>query len=321
MEEIFIKAMENDLAYIMKNVNYLMIKDKSSKTLLHYAVLGSANDVIDYLLEQEIDVNATDKYGETAIFDCARKAKLQIAKKLIKRQAKLDLKNHQHETLFHLAAHKGNLDFLQLLLENKSPINQKNIDGKLPIHYAILAGHANLIEFLMEIANLNWFETDQDLNTFLHYAAKTTNPELIKLFLEHLVDPNSLNNQFETPLFFSAKSGSIETNLLLIKAGSFIEITNRRFETAIEVAKFNENFEILELLKEWQDTLSYQTYKEKYQLTLAVLNRDQFLLRELVLKGVKPYINQLKFTPIDYAHKYKLVACINILRSVSIKEG
>ncbi len=316
--ELFTKAMENDLSYITEHVESLSIVDAKGKTLLHYAVLGSAFDVIEYLLNQDINVNKADYQGETALFDCARKGKLKIAKMLLYKYANTKVLNDRNESLLHLAAHKGDMDLIMLLIENGVPLDVKTSDGKLPIHYAILAGHVHLIPFFIETSKLSWFYTDTYQNTFLHYAAQTTNPFLIELFLDQNLDPNALNDQFESPLFMAARYGTIETTMKLLKADAYIDIGNRRFETPLAIAKFYEQQAILTCLKEWREKPEYQRLINEQALTLSVLNRDHIQLKTHIQSGNRMIKDRLKLTALDYAVKYKLTVCISLLRSLPI---
>src|SRR5690554_553950 len=139
--DIFKLALDNNLASLQSNLDSVSIKDSRGKSLLHHAILGSANDVIDFLLNRDIDVNISDQSGETPLFDCAREGKVKRAKKLIAQYANINLKNNRGETALHLAAHKGDFDFVKLLVENGAILNQKTQSDRLPVHYAILAGH------------------------------------------------------------------------------------------------------------------------------------------------------------------------------------
>ncbi|MFA5692061.1 MAG: ankyrin repeat domain-containing protein [Acholeplasmataceae bacterium] len=312
--DLFKLALDNNLASLQSNLDSIGIKDSRGKSLLHHAVLGSANDVIDFLLNQDIDVNITDQSGETSLFDCARKGKVKIATKLITKYANINLKNNRGETILHLAAHKGDFDFVKLLVENGANLNEKTQSDRLPVHYAILAGHVHLINYLMETSNQSWFYLDENQNSFLHYAAKTTNPEMVKLFLNNDLDPNGLNSQFETPLFNAVRQGTKETVLELLKKDSFINLINRRYEGPIVLAKINDQKEILDLLKDWVKRPEYLELLNAQSLTIAVLNRDYSGLKQLLEQGKRLKKDRLKQTAYDYANKYKLQVCVNLLR-------
>lgn len=312
--ELFKYALENNLSLLQKNIEYIGIKDQNSKTLLHYAVLGGANDVIDYLLNQDFNVNTADKYGETPLFDCARKGKLLIAKKLISKYAKVDLLNNKGETVLHLACHKGDLDMVKLFIEKGASLNQLTNESKLPIHYAILAGHLQLVIYLMDTMKLSWYSLDEYKNNFLHYASKTTNIKLIELFISNDLDVNQLNDHFETPLFNAVKFGTVETVKLLLKNDAYIDIRNNRFETPLDLAKINHDNQMHQLLETYYHEPTYQKLKEEQALTIAVLNRDYQTLKQLIDRNFKLKKDRYKQTALDYANKYKLTVCINLLR-------
>lgn len=315
--DLFKFALENDLSELQKHIEFTGVKDSRGKTLLHYAVLGSAKDVIDYLLLQDINVNTQDESGESALFDCARKGKIVIAKKLMSRYAKIDLKNNKGETVLHLACHKGDLDMVKLFVEKGGSLKTLTNDNKLPIHYAILAGHIHLIDYLIEMSQISYFDLDLSKNNFLHYAAKTTNVKLIEKFLSHNLDPNQLNEFFETPLFSAVRFGTKETVLLLLNHDAFIDIKNRRFETPLMIAKMHHDNQMSSLLESYLLSPVYIDLKERQALTLAVLNRDHVLLKSLIERNYKLKKDRLKQTALDYANKYKLTVCINLLRPLN----
>ena len=82
MTEAFMKALTNDVFYFFNNPVNLNQQDERGQSLLHYAVRTSSVQVISYLLDNDIDVNLVDSNGESALFDCAKKGKMTIAKQL-----------------------------------------------------------------------------------------------------------------------------------------------------------------------------------------------------------------------------------------------
>ncbi len=316
--EIFIKAMENDLSYIQNHINYINEVDKNGKSLLHYATLGSAHDVIDYLLIQEINLNIQDVSGETALFDCARKGKINIAQKLLKKYANPNLKNNKNETALHLACHKGNMDMIDLLIENGAFLNIKTKDDKLPIHYAILAGHHQHIETLMKKFNIKWDYLDSHLNNFLHYATYTTNPNLVEIFIKYDLDINALNDQLETPIFNAIKHSTPEILKLLLKNDALLSINNRRYETPEKTALVFNKEDMTSVIEAYKETPTYYNQIKEHAYKIAVLNRDHETLRNLVLERNPLRKDSLGLTAYDYAVKYNLTACINILKKLKM---
>lgn len=315
---IFMKAAENDLEFVKLNMSHIDMVDEKKKSLLHYAVLGSAMDVIHYLLDMDININLADDHGETALFDCARKAKLDIAKLLMNKFASVNVENRVGELPIHLAAFKGDMDMIKLLIESGSHLNKKTQEDKLPVHYAIAGGRADVIPFLLKEGKQNWFIRDTYGNSLLHHAAKTSNVQIIDMLLNQNLDPNALNSQFETPIFNAVRFGTIETIRLLLTADAYIDIHNRRYETPIDTAMIFDKQDVLKYLQEYMITPKYERLVQKQALSIAVLNRDHVYLRKLIERDTPMKKDRLQKTALDYAKEYNLGLCVNLLRDVEV---
>ncbi len=314
--DIFQKATENDLEFVKLYMTHLEMVDDKKKSLLHYAVTGSATDVIDYLLNQDINVNLTDQYGETPLFDCARKGKVQIAKKLIDKYANVNVENRQGELPIHLASFKGDLAFIKLLIESGSFLNKQTKEDKYPVHYAIAGGRHDVIDFLIKKSNQSYDMRDSHGNTLLHHATKTSNVVLIDMLLNQNLDPNALNDHFETPIFNAVRFGTVETIRLLLASDAYIDIKNRRFETPLDTAMIFDKPENLQYITDYMATPKYERLADKQALSIAVLNRDHIFLRKLIERQVPMKKDRLNKTALDYAKQYHLTLCVSMLRDL-----
>ena len=318
---IFMKAAENDLEFVKINMTHIEMVDEKKRSLLHYAVLGSAKDVFDYLLDMDINVNLADEHGETALFDCARKGKLEFAKLLITKFASVNVENRMGELPIHLAAFKGDLDMIKLLIESGSFLNKKTTEDKLPVHYAIAGGRADVIPFLLKEGKQNWFIKDTYGNSLLHHAAKTSNVQIIDMLLNQNLDPNALNSQFESPIFNAVRFGTIETIRLLLASDAYIDIHNRRYETPIDTAMIFDKKDVINYLNDYIVTPKYERLVQKQALAIAVLNRDHVYLRKLIEKDTPMKKDRLQKTALDYAKEYNLGLCVNLLRDIEVSSN
>ncbi len=314
--DIFQSALKNDVTAVMDTMTHPEMVDDKGKSLLHYAVLGSAMDVIDFLLAQDANVNLVDEHGETALFDCARKGKLDIAKRLLARFAKVNVENRMGETTLHLAAAKGHSDLIRLLIENGGQTNKKTKDDRLPVHYAILNGRTDVVADLLKVGKQSWFQKDFFGNSLLHYATKTASVPMIDMLLNQNLDPNQLNDQFETPMFNAVRFGTVETIRLLLAHDAYIDIQNRRYETPVDLAVMDQKDQILSYLKAYMATPKYERLCDKQGLAIAVLNRDHTRLRALLEKSLPLRRDKRQKTALDYAKEYNLGLCINLLRQI-----
>jgi ankyrin repeat protein len=315
---VFIKATQNDLDYVKLNMTHLEMVDEKKKSLLHYAVTGSAMDVIQYLLGLDINVNMADQHGETPIFDCARKGKVQIAKLLISKFANINVENRVGELPIHLAAFKGNLDMIKLLVQSGAYLNKATSEDKYPVHYAIGGGQHEVIDYILKQSKQNYYLKDTYGDTLLHHATKTNNVVMIDALLNQNLNPNALNDQFETPIFNAVRFGSVETIRLLLASDAYLDIKNRRYESPVDTALIYDKKEILDYLSDYMMSPKYERLKEKQALSIAVLNRDHTNLRKLIERRVPMKKDRLNKTALDYAKEYHLNVFIGLLKEVEM---
>lgn len=314
---IFEKAMINDIEYFKNNTYDINIQNKDGKSLLHYAVLGSAFEVIKELIKRGININILDNNNESAIFDCARKAKIEIAKILIINNINLNQKNKQGESLIHLASYKGDIDFINLLVENDIKINTTTNEGLYPVHYAVISSNINIIKPLLNISNQSFLLKDKNNNSLLHYATKTTNDLLIYFLISEGININLMNNDFETPLFNAARFGTRETVLALLNNDAYIDIKNNKRETPHDLALAYDNLKVETLLNNYQMLPKYERLIKKESLIIATLNRSYNLLEHLINNKTPLTHDKFNYTALDYAKMYNLKEAIKIINKNS----
>ncbi|MFP4178234.1 MAG: ankyrin repeat domain-containing protein, partial [Acholeplasmataceae bacterium] len=191
-------------------------------------------------------------------------------------------------------------------------------NGLLPVHYAIMAGNEDVVEYLLRVGEQSWFQKDTSGSTLLHYAARTQSVRMIERSLTQDLDPNDLNDQYETPLFNAVRYGTKETLRCLLDQGAYIDIANRRYETPLEIARIHDRNDLVSSLLDHAAKPEYLRLAEAQALTLAVLNRDHKALRERIEKGIPMRRDARRKTALDYAKAYGLTSCVRLLRDVEI---
>lgn len=313
---LFELAQNNKLDQLKENITDINIVDVKGRTLLHWAVIGDAVDVVVWLIKKQININAINEAGETALFESVRRSNFEIAKLLISNNANPNIANRRYELPIHIAAHRGDFKTIQLLIEAQTIITKKDIDDKQIVHYAVLGGHVDLVEKLIDLTKSSYFIKDEYGNTLLHYATRTTNLKMVKFLISKNLDVNSLNDQYESPIFNAVKNDNLDIIKLLVKEGAFIEVKNRRFETPHDIAIIHDRDKIKNYLEETQYLPSYQEYKKNQALTLAVLNRDYYEINILVVAHSRMRPNKLGKTALDYAKEYKMKSAVTILQNL-----
>lgn len=101
------------------------------------------------LIEEDVDVNAIDDKGKTALMFATEKNSVDVAKILIAAGANINAKENEYgETALMYAAAQNALDVAKLLIEAGTNINAKNYGGKTALMLAEENDAADVIELL-----------------------------------------------------------------------------------------------------------------------------------------------------------------------------
>lgn len=106
---------------------FINVKDQDGKTPLHKAMLSqSSQEMVTLLVANGADVNATDKYGYTALHWAAKNGDCVSAELLLKNGAKVDLANINGDLPFDLAIRHGSDDFIHFILQTPQRVQKPN---------------------------------------------------------------------------------------------------------------------------------------------------------------------------------------------------
>ena len=110
-----------------EGVNYV---DHNGMTLLAFATLRDDLTTVQALLgAPDIDINAQDEIGETALISAINGRKDDIVKALINKGADVNITDNHGWTPLMLAVQQGHLTTVQTLLDKHADINRTNEDG------------------------------------------------------------------------------------------------------------------------------------------------------------------------------------------------
>lgn len=132
----------------MNNASYDLV-DKSGMTVVHYAVDGGNVETLEWILNDGADVNKKDSMdGWTPLLRAASvNASGDIARVLIKYNAKIDVLDKENKNALLIATINGNLGFVKALIENGANFNVKNKFGKSLYDLAVSMDRKVLIFF------------------------------------------------------------------------------------------------------------------------------------------------------------------------------
>lgn len=132
------------------------------------------------------------------------------------------------------------LEIIKLLVENGA--NVQAVDRKRVTPFMMVAANGNLeaVKFLMPLSNKNALD-NQKWNVRLKFEHLTNYSVFLKL------------NFYLQALFWAVNGNHVETVKYLISEDVPIDLMDVRCQTIIDLARFNDHYEILELFEKEDD--------------------------------------------------------------------
>lgn len=174
---------------ILKGVNnhtisayYMITKFGSKNTLVNSSKFNNL-PIINILLENNIDLEASDYLGNLALISAIKHNHLETAKLLIEHGANINASSFEGTPLY-LAVSKGNLDMVKLLLENGADVNTLYRFRSVLI-VASAQGHLEIVKALFQYGTPNINLPDWEGQTALTYALQNNHSEIVEYLKQH----------------------------------------------------------------------------------------------------------------------------------------
>jgi ankyrin repeat protein len=208
-------------------------------TPLHWAARCGLMKKTQMLLNAGAPMEALDKQGDTPLHLAIMEQHFDVAKLLVARGAKLDLRS---------ASGLGDLAYLR---QNLRPANvngkHEGWPGWTPLHYAAVGGQVKAVEFLLgQGADVDARGKSQD--TPLYVAAENGHLEVARLLLDRGADVNAKDDSNRTPLHNAAWGCKPEVARLLIDRGAAIEARDEWGRTPLSDAAEHGYISVVKLL-------------------------------------------------------------------------
>ncbi|KAH6837532.1 STELAR K+ outward rectifier [Perilla frutescens var. hirtella] len=156
-------------------------KDYDGRTALHLAASRGYEDITIFLIQERVDINAEDNFGNTPLLEAIKNGHDKVASLLSMEGALLKIDNVGSFLCTVVA--RGDSDFLRRLLSNGSDPNSKDYDHRTPLHIAASQGLYLMAKLLIE-AGASVFTKDRWGNTPMDEGRICGNKNLIRLLEE-----------------------------------------------------------------------------------------------------------------------------------------
>jgi ankyrin repeat protein len=219
------------------------------------------------ILKRPRDVDASDKYGITALHIAACTANCKVAQMLIERTAAINSRDDEGRTPLHYAMRDDMPGWaeseqklhdifhcVRLLLDHGASAEAQNNHGSTPLHLAAAKARQEIVQSLIENST-NIDLRNNDGETALHYASRRGQINNIRLILSHNADVDALDNGGSTPLhlaiperYLAIPEANLEAVQLLLEQGAKINLQNHMGKTALHLASQRGYLSIIQLM-------------------------------------------------------------------------
>jgi ankyrin repeat protein len=169
------------------------LSDRAGQTPLHHACWSGCRECVEKLVQKGAELRAQDAFGCTPLFYALRHSG-GLVDYLLEQHVEVKHQDYIGRTVLHCAAALASLDVIQRLLDHHPTfVNCKDYDGRIPLHCAITHDSVEASALLLDRTDMR-YAIDNRGWTILHFAAcYATIPLLQKLaeILLHRPDPSA----------------------------------------------------------------------------------------------------------------------------------
>jgi len=224
---------------------------------------GQREAVLAAITSPDIDVNAADPDGSTALLWATYQVDHELVRALLKAGASANVSNHFGSSPLTEAVKVGDADLVRVLLDAGADPNSPNPDNQTALMLASSIGALEIAELLISRgANVNAVESFRG-QTALMWAAAGNHPDVIDVLIARGANVNlrakyddwlrqmtsEPRAQFRqtgglTALLYATRSGCFRCVIAIVKAGADVNQPNPDGITALINALNNRNYDI-----------------------------------------------------------------------------
>lgn len=193
-------------------------------TLLHLAVKNNNLALATSLLSTEIDIDALDSDGYTALWLACTRGYEGIVDALLAKSPNINLVSSSSMiNPLHMASWAGFDGIVKLLCEKGANVDARTTLGTSPTIAAVISNHPGVLTILLDFgARIDLKDNDDE--TALLKAARQDKEELVNILLSHrAASTDNASDSGLTPLHAAISNGNWNIVDALLKSGSDIE--------------------------------------------------------------------------------------------------
>ncbi|MDZ4832069.1 MAG: ankyrin repeat domain-containing protein [Phycisphaerae bacterium] len=208
------------------------------RTALHWAVKEGQKEIIEVLLKNKANLEATDRVGKTALSMAAEnKDGASMVAFLLEKGANVNPRDQIGGSPLLWAAGLGATESVKLLVAKGADVNVVDVNGLTPLLWAAGIGSPETVETLLKAGAKTEVADKISGDTALMRAARTGRGESVILLVKAGAPINARNNSGQSAFMLAATSGTPEKLKALKDGGADIKATCVRGWNAMDYAK------------------------------------------------------------------------------------
>ncbi len=272
----------------------LLESDQKGNTLLHHAVRSRNITLLCYLLNSGLNIDASNRYGDTPLLVAARLANAEaVLQYLLDRHATLEHKNSAKETALILSIKFGHAKSAELLIDNGAAINTfVNINTPLSLthdaisYYTESADAFRALESKLLIKGAHVDVITNKLGwTPLMQCATNAHTQYMLEHLELLIalgaDVNHTDNNGRTALMLCITTHRREAINILLKHYADINIIDHFEWSALMFSCYYNNYNLTKRLLEYGADATFIASNGNSALKIAVKRDNKQIIQLL----------------------------------------
>ena len=245
------EALKSLLSQTELEINIVHTKQEYRTGLMLAASQGQSNIVEILLGHPNIDVNAQDSNGDSALCLAAEFGSKETIQILLKKPT-IDINkvNHRGWSALYIAAKEDHINCVEFLLEANVNSSLKDEDFQATaILRAADFGWYDVVDLMANYQSVDITCTDINNRGLFHYASANGHTEVVQLLATcEELDPDAKDKLGNTALHEASRVGSLEVVRALLEIGATKETKNDDGKSPFQVACDNGNLDTASLL-------------------------------------------------------------------------
>jgi ankyrin repeat protein/predicted alpha/beta superfamily hydrolase len=212
-------------------------RDRSGSSPLHLAAVAGRQEVAAALLDAKANLELPDNQRNTPLAAACMRFKPEVAKLLIGRGARVNVRNQWGQAPIHYASGGlgHDLELLELLIAKGADVNVRGRRGEAPLHWAAGTGRLETARILAG-AGAGLDPYDSAYGTPLHQALQQGRKEVAGFLIERGADLTEKDPYGYTSLHLAAIRGFTDVAGMLVQRGADVNAGDRYGRTPLYYA-------------------------------------------------------------------------------------